>query len=231
MTASANPKTPMMQLPIRKGTLFLDVERFCQQSSRLNLSHLVEDITVTEHLRHRSDLRVKVFTVQIRFFPWKECQEAHYVTSSAIVNAIIRLAAILKRDVALEYRRLESYLIGQVASIGKGKVVRESRAVEEDPERSSEKEDRETSEIGDGDADEEKRKNQGQEQTTYEEEEGDDADEEEEEADHTPNEDGAEVGAEGGSQSEEDQMDLDGRFRKKKWRLPSPCLYLLFLGR
>jgi hypothetical protein len=210
MTAAVNPKTPLIQLPIRKGTSLADVERFCQQSSRLNLSHLIENITVAEHLRRRNDLRVKIFIVQIKFFPWKECQEAHHVNSRVIVDAITRLAAILKRDIAMEYRRLEADLKGQVANIGKGKAVDERGANEEDPE-DNEREDRESSEVGDGDADEEKRKNQGQEQTTYEEEEGDDP-EEDEEMDPITNHEAIEADTDeedAEPRSEDDQMDLD----------------------
>jgi hypothetical protein len=216
MTAAVNPKTPLIQLPVRKGTSLADVERFCQQSSRLNLSHLVENITVTEHLRHRNDLRVKIFTVQVKFFPWKECQEAHHVNSSAIVNAIMRLAAILKRDIAMEYKRLEADLKGQVVNIGKGKAVNERGANEEDPE-GNEREDREGSEAGDGDADEEKRKNQVQEQTTYDEEEGDDA-EEDEEMDPIPNNEAIEADTDDEDedpQSEDDLMDLDS----SQWKI------------
>jgi hypothetical protein len=210
MTAAVNPKTPLIQLPVRKGTSLADVERFCQQSSRLNLSHLIENITVTEHLRYRNDLRVKIFTVQIKFFPWTECQEAHHVNLPAIVNGITRLAAILKRDIAMEYRRLVADLKGQVANIGKGKAVNERSVNEEDPE-GNEREDQEGSEAGDGDADEEKRKNQGQEQTTYDEEEGDDA-EEDEEMDPIPSHEAIEAGTDDEDeepQSEDDLMDLD----------------------
>jgi DNA-directed RNA polymerase I subunit RPA1 len=175
----------------------------------LNLSHLVEDVTVTEHLRHRNELRVKIFTVKIKFFPWKECQETHHVNSPAIIDAITRLAAILKRDITMEYRRLEADLKGQIANIGKGMAANEWSADEEDSE-GNEKEDREVSEVGDGDADEEKRKAQGQEQTTYDEEEGDDA-EEDDGVDPIPTDEAMEAATDGEeeSRSEDKGMDLD----------------------
>ena len=42
MTTSMKRKTPMMNLPIRKGTPAEDVKAFCQKVSRLKLSYLVE---------------------------------------------------------------------------------------------------------------------------------------------------------------------------------------------
>jgi len=211
MTAAVHPKTPMIQLPIRKGISLSEVERFCQQSSRLNLSHLVEHITVTECLQKNHDLRVKIFTIQIRFFPWNECQAAHYVHSPEIMDAITALAAILGRDIKIEYKRLEADLKGQVANIGKGKAVNESRGGDEEVPEGNEREDRDTSEVGDGDADEEKRKAQAQEQTTYDEEDGDDP-EEDDEQDVIPNDEAIEAGSNTEDQetlSDGDQMDLD----------------------
>ncbi|CAG8733632.1 15928_t:CDS:2, partial [Acaulospora colombiana] len=99
MTAAIDPKTPMMQLPIRKGTAMADIERFCQQTSRLALSQLIDKI--------------------------EECFKTHYMGIEHFALALTRLAGILRRDASLHFKRLEKDLKAQATNIGKGITIRE----------------------------------------------------------------------------------------------------------
>jgi len=186
MTAAVNPKTPMMHLPVHKGTSLLDVERFCQQSSRLTLSHLIEHIVVSEQIRNTNDMRKKLFTVNIVFYPKKELMDVHYVTLSQLAVALEGLAAGLKRDISMEFKRLEADLKAQAANVGKGQTVKDTPDTVEDENAVDQPARDEVSEAGDGDAEEEKRESRAKEQTTYDEEEGDDPDTEDEEEGAAP---------------------------------------------
>lgn len=181
MTAAVNPKTPMMHLPVRKGTTLTDVERFCQQSSRLTLSHLIEHISVSEEIRHSKDVRRKLFNVKVIFYPKKELTEVHWITLSQVALALEGLAGILKRDISMEFKKLDADMKAQAANIGKGQVVKDVPETGEDDNPPEEPARDDVSEVGDGDAEEEKREARANEQTTYDEEEGDDPDTEEEE--------------------------------------------------
>ncbi|CCA72815.1 probable DNA-directed RNA polymerase I [Serendipita indica DSM 11827] len=189
MTAAVNPKTPMMTLPIVKGTPLVKVEEFCQETSQLSLSHLIENIRITEHVRHHHDARSKVFGVEMRFYPQSEYKTVHFVSTRQVILALSKLAAILKRSIQAEVKKLTVDLSAQAASIGKGKTAKESRATGRDDtddvdadngDTVVEDNDRDGSEIGDGDADAEKQQTRSKEQATYDEEEGDDADSESE---------------------------------------------------
>lgn len=181
MTAASKPKTPMMNMPIRKGIPIEDVKQFCQQGSRLTLSHLVESITVTEKVRVQHDHRNKVFSVQMKIFPRDEYMAHHFITSSQILAAIgSKFAPKLKREINNEFKRLDSDLKIQATGIGKGKAVRSAPGGGEgdDEPESAPRNEEEGSEIGDGDATTEKRAKQKEQQTTYEDDEEENADEE-----------------------------------------------------
>lgn len=181
MTAAVNPKTPMMHLPVRKGTNLMNVERFCQQSSRLTLSHLIAHIVVSEQIKKTNDMRKKIFTVNIVFYPRRELMDVHYITVSQLAVALEGLAAGLKRDISMEFKRLEADMKAQAANVGKGQTVKDTLDTGEEENALDEPTRDEVSEVGDGDAEEEKRESRAKEQTTYDEEEGDDPDTEDEE--------------------------------------------------
>lgn len=170
MTAAANPKTPMITLPIRHGIGYQDVERFCQRSSRLTLSQLVEKVSVAEQVQLQETPRRKIFTIHLKLFPHDECMETHHISPSQLSTSLMRLALNLKRDIALEFKKLEADLKGQVAAIGKGSSAREPQEMNEEDEIIEVAGRDDASEIGDGDADAEKRLQRGVEQTTYDEE-------------------------------------------------------------
>jgi hypothetical protein len=186
MTAAVNPKTPMMHLPVRKGTNLLNVERFCQQSSRLALSHLIENIVVSEQIGKNNDMRTKIFTVNIVFYPRKELMDVHYVTVPQLAVALEGLAAGLKRDISMEFKKLEADMKAQAANVGKGQIVKDTLDTGEEENTPDEPARDEVSEVGDGDAEEEKRESRAKEQTTYDEEEGDDPETEDEEQGAAP---------------------------------------------
>jgi DNA-directed RNA polymerase I subunit RPA1 len=201
MTAAVEPKTPMMQLPIRKGTSMADIERFCQQSSRLTLSQLIDRIEVRERVQKATGSLVKIFSIQFLFFPLHECFKAHYMGVEQFALALVRLAGILRRDINLYFKRLEKDSRSQAENIGKGSAIRDASFQGEQEQAEEEKgPDDQVSERGDGDADDEKRHRQTQEQTTYDEESGDEEEEKEDE-----DEDAIEAGTDGENSQIEDE--------------------------
>lgn len=179
MTAAVNPKTPMMNLPLQKGTSLAEVERFCRRASRLSLSQLIEHISVSEQIREANGIRKKEFSVNIALYPQNELVDAYYVNLAQVATALEALSARLKRDISMELKKLDADMKAQAASVGKGRTERDVPDLsEEDVVPGQERDD--ISEIGDGDADEQKRASQAREQTTYDEEIDDDPDTEEE---------------------------------------------------
>ncbi|KAG8827052.1 hypothetical protein FRC19_005756 [Serendipita sp. 401] len=190
MTAAVNPKTPMMELPIKRGTNLSDVEQFCQRSSRLVLAHVVEHIVITEKILRNNDARYKVFNVHLRFFPRHEYMAAYFVNTSQVLGSLSNLAAILKRDIQLELKKSTTDLNAQAAIIGKGQSTKGSKETDDDEEEARVEEADRGSEVGDGDADAQEREARSKEQTTYDEDAEDQENDgsEEEEDNPVPNE-------------------------------------------
>jgi hypothetical protein len=174
MTASMKPKTPMMSLPIRKGTPAEDVKAFCQKVSRLKLSYLVDKITVVERIPEVANVRSKVFSVTINFFPPEEYMEAHCLTTSQLLEALgSKFARALKRATTSEFHKLDANLKVQLASVGKGKAIRNRPGGQEGDDELEERDRDGESEVGDGDADADMRKSKRKEQATYDDDDGD----------------------------------------------------------
>ena len=173
MTASTKPKTPMMSLPIQKGTPAEAVKALCQDASRLKLSHLVDKITVVERITGVGYSRHKVFSVTIHFFPRKEYEEEHCFTDIQLLGALKRkFAPALRRAIKNEVHKIDSDFKMQISTIGEGKAIRSRPGGQEGDDELEDDDRDDDSEVGDGDADADMRRSKRKEQATYDDDDG-----------------------------------------------------------
>lgn len=178
MTASQKPKTPSMDMVVKRGASQSDVDIFCKRASRLTLSQVVDAVTVRERLTVTGESRHTEFTVDISFFPKEEYQEEYDVEPSEILASFAtKFPLLLKREVTIEMKKLDADLRSQIADLGKGKKVsaKNREAADGDGDADAEEEeaaaaggDDNESEAGDGGADDEKRARQKKQQASYE---------------------------------------------------------------
>ncbi|KAI0040088.1 beta and beta-prime subunits of DNA dependent RNA-polymerase [Auriscalpium vulgare] len=182
MTASTKPKTPSMTMTVTEGNAEEEVDAFARKASRLTLSQVIDNITVTESLAVNGQARSKNFKINISFFPEEEYRTEYDVDPTAILGAFgTRFPLILKKEVQTELRKLDADMKSQIAELGKGKKVTERSGEAEGADEGDEgepsgrsRDDDEESEVGDGDATSEKRKRQSAQQATYESDEDED---------------------------------------------------------
>jgi len=173
MTASMKPKTPMMGLPIRKGTPAEDVKAFCQKASRLNLSYLVDKIRVVERITEVVSSRYRIFSVTIHFFPRGEYMEEHYLTTSQLLEAIgSKFAPALKKAIKTDFYKLDTDIKAQLATVGKGKAIRNRPGGQEGDDEPEGHIRDEGYELEDGEADAELKRRKRKEQATYGDDDG-----------------------------------------------------------
>jgi hypothetical protein len=182
MTASPQPKTPSMTIPVAKGISVDQADAFARRASRVTLSQIVDNITVDERLTVSNRARRKQFTIDIAFYPEQEYGAEFDVSPTELVRTFwTRFPLILKREIQLEMRKLAADLKSQIAELGKGKTTPRSGEgasaaagdAEEDAgagagEGEPRRDDDDESEVGDGDATMEKRHRQKEQQTSYE---------------------------------------------------------------
>lgn len=181
MTASTKPKTPSMRITVRPGHSAEKIKKFCKAASRLTLSQVVESVVVTEKLVAEQGQRNKVFAIRINFFPEEEYRAEYDITPAEIKKSFgIKFAQVMKKEIQVERKKLDTDLKNQVSALGKGRAEREPRggrgvaAGEDGDDEPAVPADDGASEVGDGDADTAKRARQHEEQVSYEsDEEGD----------------------------------------------------------
>jgi hypothetical protein len=135
MTASQKPKTPSMNLAIKTDLTTGVVDSFCKRASRLNLSQVIDNITVTEAFVVDGEERRTRFTVHIAFFPKDEYKAEYDVDPSEILEVFAaKFPLTLKKEMQLEMKKLDADLKSQIADLGKGKAskTRGGRGGEED---------------------------------------------------------------------------------------------------
>ncbi|EIN10866.1 beta and beta-prime subunits of DNA dependent RNA-polymerase [Punctularia strigosozonata HHB-11173 SS5] len=183
MTASKQPKTPSMIVPIRPDVGDRELETFCKQANRLSLSQVIDEITVTEKLVTNGKARRKEFNIRLAFFPREEYEREYHVSPPEILAAFgARFALILKKEILTEMKRLDADLKGLMAALGKGKAVKDTTGADaadndddvDEGARGGNRGEDERSEIGDGDAEDAKHERQRKEQSSYESDGGDD---------------------------------------------------------
>lgn len=180
MTASTKPKTPNMTLPILSHADKNAIDELCKRASRVTLSQVVETVLVKERIRLKHGARTKEYIVNICFYPAADYQKEYLVTTAEILSCFgIRFARMLRKEIALELKRLEADLKTQSAKIGEGRTERGSGASGEDaenePESQAANNTDDDSEVGDGDAEDAKRHRQSKQQATYDDDSDDDA--------------------------------------------------------
>lgn len=184
MTASANPKTPSMKLPIKDHVAEEDLALFIKDAKRVTLSELVEKVTVTERLSSKTvangQSRSRTYTVLLDFFPAEEYLEEHNLTPQQILDALPHsLGLHIRNEVLRELKEVGKMLKNDLEGVGKGKAVRVPRGtvnehLNEELEQEGDLAGAEVeSDAGDGDADDAKRKAQGKEAATYDDDDSD----------------------------------------------------------
>ena len=175
MTASTKPKTPSMRITVQPGRSAEEIKKFCKTASRLTLSQVVEAVVVTEKLVVEQGQRNKVFTIKINFFPEEEYRAEHDITPAEIKKSFgVKFASVMKKEIQMELKKLDTDLKNQISALGKGKAEMESRnggsvaAEEAEDDELAAPADDGASEVGDGDADTDKRARQQAEQVSYE---------------------------------------------------------------
>ncbi|KAK3841594.1 MAG: DNA-directed RNA polymerase I complex large subunit Nuc1 [Linnemannia gamsii] len=190
MTASTKLKTPTMTLNIQPDITESQLQSFCQDTSRLTLAQLIDNVQVTERLISKSaatnQKRHKVFAIRLNLFREDEYL-SEYGVSAESVEAVIesqfvkKLETAILRDLRRVYRKTKG---ADAEEIGKGKKVKSSGSDDFDaPEarpvaggEDSDGEDVENSDNEglDGDASAEKSSKRSKQQASYEEPDSDD---------------------------------------------------------
>lgn len=182
MTAAKKPKTPTMKLPINEDVSDETIEKFIKKTSRLNLSEVVEKVSVTERLSGKTIEQVdrrRTYTVLLQFFPKEEYLEEYHVTPKQILESLPTSFALhLQKEITKEFKAAAKALANDINSVGKGRAVRsDADQADEEEQRAG----RDDELDDDGDAYEMKRKAQTEQIATYESDEEDEVDERDEE--------------------------------------------------
>lgn len=191
MTASQNIKTPTMQLPIMSTVSEPHLNKFCQSSTRLTLSQVVDEVTVNERLTSKSAStnysRQKLYTVRLHMFPHDDVVAEHAITPEQILVGIQRtFVPLLDKAILKEIKQNDKEIKGQAGDVGKSRKVSAKAALEADAAIDGDDEaldavapPRDDGEEEDGDADDERRHKQGKDEKEYESEDGSSDNEEE----------------------------------------------------
>ncbi|KAI1321572.1 hypothetical protein EDD11_003052 [Mortierella claussenii] len=184
MTASTKLKTPTMTLNIKPGVAESQLQSFCQDTSRLTLAQLIDNVQVTERLISKSaatnQKRHKVFAIRLNLFREDEYQAEYGVTSNDVEGVIERqfvkkLETAILRDLRRVYRKTKG---ASADEIGKPSKVKEGTADGDDRDDEAEVSRQEAggdeSDDGDGDATAEKMSKRGKQQASYDEPDSDD---------------------------------------------------------
>lgn len=188
MTASQDIKTPTMNLPILEAVTDERLKTFCQSSTRLTLSQVVDDVTVEERLTPKTSesnySRLKLYTVRLNLFPREDYEAEYSISSEQILAGITRtFVPLLDKAITKEIKTNDRETRSQAADMGRGKKVSKrgggkSTGADEDGDGEPDAGvvGRDEGEEIDGDADDERRGRQGDDEQTYDDDEDSDAD-------------------------------------------------------
>ena len=128
MTAAKQIKTPIMRLPVVDGITDAQMRVFCKDGSRLVLSQIIEDATVTERMIPKTPQngfqRQKMYTVRLNFYPADEVREEYNTSTEHVLRGLdATFVPLLEREIARELKRLRRDHDRQAASIGVGETV------------------------------------------------------------------------------------------------------------
>lgn len=179
MTASQNIKTPTMQLPLLANVSDERIKTFCQSSTRLTLSQIIDEVTVRERLSSKSNennhSRQKLYTVRLAFYPLADYTSEYSITPEQVLLGIQRtFVPQLDRAILKEIKQNDKEMKSQTGDMGKARSkVSAAAAARMDAAAEEADEDdvpvgRDAGEEDDGDADDERRQKQGQDEMSYE---------------------------------------------------------------
>ncbi|KAK4705314.1 DNA-directed RNA polymerase I subunit RPA1, partial [Phenoliferia sp. Uapishka_3] len=188
MTASQNIKTPTMQLPILSDISETRLQKFCQSSTRLALSQVIDNVTVTERLSSKSPdnqfTRQKLYTIRLGFYPPADYEAEYSVDREQILVGIQRaFVPLLDRAILKEIKQNDKEIKAQAGDVGKARSqVSLAAAARAEGGAGDEDEDsrpvaRDDGELEDGDADDARRKRQAKDESDDESEDDVDDDE------------------------------------------------------
>src|SRR5260221_13954374 len=119
MTASCNPKTPTMTLPVVKHASLEEIDAFCKQASRLTLSQVGGFVQVKEMIVMLKGAHQHDYTVALELFPCD--QEEYHVKPSEVLKTIgSSFGVSLTRKIRAKLKRRCLDLKSIVSEIGNG---------------------------------------------------------------------------------------------------------------
>ncbi|WFD23928.1 DNA-directed RNA polymerase [Malassezia equina] len=139
MTASQAIKTPIMRLPLLEGTTEEQIKTFCQDGSRLVLSQIVEEATVTERMMPKTAAngyqRQKLYTVRLSLYPAEEVWEEYHASTEHVLRGLeATFVPLVEREIVRELKRLRRDQVRQSQSIGRGETFEDAPAADADEE-------------------------------------------------------------------------------------------------
>jgi DNA-directed RNA polymerase I subunit RPA1 len=128
MTASKKIKTPTMQLPILASVTDETLKTFCQDTTRLTLSQIIDEVTVRERLTAKTQAngfsRQKLYTVRLQFYPKSDYTSEHNITPESILLGIQRtFVPLLDRNILKQIKQNDKEIKSQVGDMGKARKV------------------------------------------------------------------------------------------------------------
>ncbi|KAG0333776.1 hypothetical protein BG000_008894 [Podila horticola] len=183
MTASTKLKTPTMTLNINPKVNESQLQSFCQDTSRLTLAQLIDNVQVTERLISKSatnnQKRNKVFAIRLNLFREDEYKSEYGVSSNDVEEVIEsqfvkKLTTAILRDLKRVYRKTKGTSEEEIGKPSKVKKVAASGDMDDEHEVSRHDAGGDESDDGDGDATAEKISKRSKQQASYEEPDSDD---------------------------------------------------------
>ena len=192
MTASKDIKTPIMRLPVCEGITDAQMRTFCKDGSRLVLSQIVEEATVTERVLPKTPAngyqRQKMYTVRLALYPADEVREEYNTSTEHVLAGLeATFVPLVEREILRELKRLRRDHVRQTQSIGHGETfaapARDADDAEAPAQRTADDDDDDdesgnVSDTGDDDADAAKRRANASSHVSYD----DDAEREDDDA-------------------------------------------------
>ena len=137
MTASKDIKTPIMRLPVCDGITESQMRTFCKDGSRLVLSQIVEEATVTERVLPKTAKngyqRQKMYTVRLNLYPADEVLEEYNASTEHLLEGLkATFVPLVDREIQRELKRMRRDHVRQAQSIGQGESFAESAPRDED---------------------------------------------------------------------------------------------------
>lgn len=185
MTASQKIKTPTMQMPVSATMSDEELEAWCQKTSRLTLSQVVDEVTVREELSSKTEdngySRQKTYTVRLQLYSRDEYEKEYNTSPLQIFTAVQdTFVPLLDKAILKEMKQAAKELQSHMSDLGKAQKTKDKESMREDVEDDAEDGPiaRDVGEMDDNDAGDEKRDRQKDDQQNYDSDEESEMDEE-----------------------------------------------------